>query len=144
MTQNLCKSYLLEREQGIHVWGTDVMKLALYEAAAALNPDTATAYNASNECVGTGYTAGGVVLVLTSGFPKLSPTGARKVLIDFADIALSPASGFTARYGLIYNASKGNKAVAVIDFANTIPATSSFGVVWPVPDDSNAIIRLGA
>lgn len=142
--QNLCKSYLLERELGVHVWGTDQMKLAFYTPDAVLDPDQVTVYTPTNEVVGTGYSAGGVVLALTPGFPCLSPTGARKVLIDFADVSLNPANGFTVRYGLIYNASKGNKAVAVIDLGLGYPVTSSFGVVWPVPDDSNAVIRLGA
>lgn len=144
MSQNLCKSYLLELHQGIHVWGTDQMRLALYTPSAVLDPDSVTAYTVTNEVSGTGYTAGGPALVLASGFPRLSPTGARIVLIDFEDVALDPANGFTTRYGLIYNASKANRAVAVLDFGLGYVAVSSFGVVWPVADDNNAIIRLGA
>lgn len=142
-SQNLCKSYLLEREQGIHVWGVDAMWLSLY-SAASLNPDTLGAYTATGEVSGAGYSAGGVLLALTPGYPKLSPSGARLVLIDFVDLLLSGASGFTPRQGLIYNKSKANRAVAVVDFANTLPVTTSFGVVWPAPDDNNCIIRLGA
>ncbi len=146
MSQNLCKSYLLERELGIHVWGTDQMKLAIYSSIALLDPDLVTAYLATNEVSGTGYTAGGVNLALTAGFPKLSNTpGVRKVLIDFVDVTINPANwSMGARCGLIYNASKANRGVAVVDFGSLLQVTTSFGVVWPVPDDSNAIIQLGA
>lgn len=142
-SQNLCRSYLLEQTQGIHVWGTDAMWLSLY-AAATLNPDTLGAYTAAGEVSGSGYVAGGVALTLTPGYPQLSPSGARLVLIDFVDLLITPASGFTPRQGLIYNKSKANRSVAVIDFANTLPVTTSFNVVWPTPDDNNCIIRLGA
>lgn len=142
--QNLCRSFLLEVLKGTHAFQTDTFKLALYTPAAVLDPDSVTAYSATDEVSGTGYTAGGVALTLASGFPKISPTGAYKSLVDFEDVLLNPANGFTTRYGLIYNASKSNKAVAVIDFGIGYPVTVSFGVVWPVADDANCLIRLGA
>lgn len=144
MSQNLTSSFLLESVQGIHVFGTDVFKLALYSAAAALNPKTVTAYTAANEVSGSGYSAGGIALALTAGYPKLSPSGAALVLIDFADIGPLSGAGFAYRYGLIYNASKANRSVATVDFGSLLTVTSSYGVVWPTPDDNNCIIRLGA
>lgn len=141
--QNLCSSYLLELHQGIHDWTTDQFKLALYTASASLDPALVTAYTATNEVSGTGYTAGGFALTLTAGYPKLSPSGAAMVLVDFSDIAAA-ASGFSYRRGLIHNASKANRAVAVIDFAQTLSVTTSLGIVWPTPDDNSCIIRLGA
>lgn len=144
MSQNLCSSFLLELHQGIHVFGTDTFKQALYSGSASLDPKLVTAYTATNECVGTGYVAGGSVLALTPTYPKLSPSGAALVLVDFVDLGPIAGAGFSYRYGLIYNASKANRAVAVVDFGAILQVTSSYGVVWPLPDDNNCIIRLGA
>jgi len=144
MSQNLCNSFLLELCQGIHAFGTDVFKLSLYTAAAQLDPNSLGAYTAANECVGTGYSAGGIALALTAGFPKKSPSGAPLILIDFVEIGPLAGSGFSYRYGLIYNSSKANRAVATVDFGGLLTVTSSYGVVWPSPDDNNCIIRLGA
>lgn len=144
MSQNLCSSFLLENLQGIHVLGTDVLKLALYTGSASLDPKLVTAYVATNECVGGGYVAGGQVLALTPGYPRLSPSGAALVLVDFVDMGPVSGSGFSYRYGLIYNSSKANRAVAVVDFGAILQVTASYGVVWPLPDDNNCIIRLGA
>lgn len=138
--QRLCQSYLLEEKQGVHVWGTDVMKLALFDADAALS-DLTTAYATTHEVVGAGYVAGGVVLALTATYPKLSAAG--KVLWDFVDVLISPAA-FATRYALVYNSSKANRAVMVIDFGALLTATVSFGIQWPVPDDNNATIRASA
>lgn len=142
MSQNVCKSYLLEVQQGIHQWGVDVFKLALFTSGAVLDPLTTTVYSALNESGGTGYPAGGFVLALKAGFPKLSPT-ASKSLISFDDIAVNPAF-FATRYGLIYNSSKANRAFAVLDWGIGYFATIDFGIQWPTSDDDNCIIRLGA
>jgi hypothetical protein len=141
MIQAMTRSYLLEREQGVHVWGVDVMMLSLY--TGTLDPDTLAAYTAVNEVVGAGYAAGGVALALSAGFPMLSPSGVRKVLWDFADVVFNPAS-FTWRSGLIYNASKANRSVAVLDFGQDQIATVNATIVWPDPSDNLAIIRSGA
>lgn len=141
-SQLMTKSYLLEVHQGIHVWRTDQMKLALYQQTANLDADVIAAYTALNETVGTGYVAGGFNLVSTPGFPKVSPTS-RKWLMDFADIVV-PAALFSTRRGLIYNASKANRSVAVVQFGYTYNPTVSFSIVWPPNDDDNCLIRLGA
>lgn len=147
MKQSICQSYLLELTQGIHVWGVDQFKLALYGDAAVLDYTTA-AYTAAGEIAGTGYVAGGFNLALTAGYPKLDPNaqaGNPRVLIDFADINVDPAA-FTTRYGLIYNSSKQNRAVAVLDFGQDYVSTASFVLAWPDPGgiNSQAILRLGA
>jgi hypothetical protein len=139
MKQRICKSYLLASAQD--EWGVDQMKLALYEGDT-LDPDTLTAYTSDGETSGTGYAAGGFDLTLSDGFPKLA-TDAFKLLIDFEDIIVNPAQ-FTARCGLIYNASKDNRAIAVIDLGAIYTAANSFALIWPQPTDNNAIIRVGA
>ncbi len=141
-TQNLCRSYLLELHQAIHNWQTDQFKLALYTSAAQLDPNVITAYDPTHESAGTGYVAGGYNLTILPGYPKLVD-GRPLVLISFQDIAVNPAF-FATSYGLIYNSSKANRAVGVIDWGTGYFATIDFGIQWPPADESHSIIRLGA
>jgi hypothetical protein len=85
--------------------------------------------------VGTGYTAGGNVLadatVLLSGGTAYA---------NFANSTWTGVS-FTARGALIYNASKGNKAVAVLDFGADKTTSTNFVVQMPSNSASSALIR---
>lgn len=114
----------------------DTFKIALYTSSATLDAST-TAYSATNEVSGTGYSAGG--MALTSSTPVASGT---TTILDFADVSWTSAT-ITARGALIYNSSKSNKAVAVLDFgADKAVTGGTFSIVFPTPDSSNAIIRL--
>lgn len=132
--QTLTTSFKQEVLLGVHDLDTDTLKIALYTAAADLNATT-TVYGTANEVVGTGYSAGGVVLtgatVLTSG---------TTAYVDFNDAVWNPAA-FTARGALIYNASKGNKSIAVLDFGSDKTATTSFTVQMPANTATSALIR---
>ena len=132
--QTLTTSFKQEVLLGVHDLDTDTLKIALYTAAADLNATT-TVYGTANEVVGTGYSAGGVVLtgatVLTSG---------TTAYVDFNDAVWTPAA-FTARGALIYNASKGNKSIAVLDFGSDKTATTSFTVQMPANTADAALIR---
>ena len=132
--QTLTTSFKQELFLGVHDFDTDVMKIALFVASADLGAAT-TVYTTANEVVGTGYVAGGEVLtgvtVSTSG---------TTAYVDFADAAWAPAS-FTSRGALIYNASKGNKAVAVLDFGSDKTSTTTFTVQMPSNNASSALIR---
>lgn len=113
---------------------TDTLKLALYKADASLNADT-TAYSATNEITGTGYTAGGVTLTGVT-----IQTSGSVVYINFSNAVWSPAA-FTTRAALIYNASKSNKSVAVLDFGSDKTCTSTFTVVMPANTVTSALLR---
>jgi hypothetical protein len=114
----------------------DTFKIALYTSSATLDAST-TAYSATNEVSGTGYTAGGNTL--TSVTPTTSGTTA---FCDFADTTWSSAT-ITANGALIYNSSKSDKAVAVLAFGGDKTSTAGdFTIVFPAADASNAIIRL--
>ena len=132
--QTLTTSFKQEVLLGVHDLATDTLKLALFTASADLNAST-TVYSTANEVVGMGYSAGGAVLtdvtVLTSG---------TTAYVDFADVVWTPAA-FTARGALIYNASKGNKAIAVLDFGADKTATTSFTVQMPANTANAALIR---
>lgn len=136
----LCTSFKVELLKGVHNFsasGGDVFKIALYTSSATLDATT-TAYSATNEVSGTGYTAGGNTL--TNIEPTSSGTTA---YLDFADTTWSTAT-ITARGALIYNSSAaGNPAVAVLDFgADKTSTAGDFTVVFPTADASNAIVRI--
>jgi len=136
ITQAMCSSFKQQILLGEHDLDTDVIKLALYTSAATLSAAT-TAYSTSDEVVGTGYTAGGNTL--TGATVSLSGTTA---YVDFSDTTWSTAT-ITARGALIYNSSKSNKAIAVLDFgADKTSTAGDFTVQFPTNDASSAVIRV--
>jgi hypothetical protein len=138
ITQAMCTSFKSEALQGVHDFTTDTFKIALYTSSATLSAAT-TAYSATNEVSGTGYTAGGETLTVTGGSVSTSGTTA---YVDFSDVTWSTAT-ITARGALIYNSSQANKAVAVLDFGSDKTSTAGdFVVTMPTADASNAIIRI--
>ena len=136
ITQAIPTSFKAEILRGIHD-SADTYKMALYTSAATLGATT-TAYSATNEVVGTGYTIGGTTL---SGF-NVTTSGTTAIL-DFNDPSWANAT-ITARGALIYNSSKSNKAVYVLDFGSDIISTNgTFAITLPTPDATNGLIRLG-
>lgn len=136
----LCTSFKVEILKGVHDFtpGTgDTFKIALYTSSATLDAST-TAYSATNEVAGTGYTAGGEAI--TTIPPTSSETTA---YLDFSDVTWS-ASSITARGALIYNSTAaGNPAVAVLDFGVDKTSTASdFVVSFPAANASEAIVRI--
>ena len=62
--------------------------------------------------------------------------------VSFANASWSNAS-FTARGALIYNASKSDKSVAVLDFgADKTVSSQTFTVQFPTADANSAIVRI--
>ena len=139
ITTAMCTSFKQELLQGKHNFTASTghtFKIALFTSSASLDAST-TDYSTSNEVVGTGYSAGGNTL--TNVTPTTSGTTA---FVDFADTTWSSAT-ITARGALIYNSSKSNKAIAVLDFGSDKTSTSEdFTIQFPVNDAANAIIRI--
>lgn len=136
ITQAMCNSFKTELLGGTHDLDTDTIKIALFTSSATLGAST-TAYSTTNEVSGTGYTAGGNTL---SG-ATISLSGSTAI-VDFSDTTWSSAT-ITARGALIYNSSKSDKAIAVLDFGSDKSSTNGdFTVVFPAADASNAIIRI--
>ena len=135
--QAIATSFKAEILQGIHD-SADTYKIALYTSAATLGATT-TAYSATNEVAGIGYTAGGATL---SGF-NVTTSGTTAIL-DFTTDPFWENATITARGALIYNSSKSNKAVYVLDFGSDITSTNgTFAITLPTPDATNGLIRLG-
>ena len=139
ITQAMTTSFKQELMEGVHDFTAHTFKIALYTSSATLGATT-TAYSATNEVSGTGYTAGGNTLTVTGGAVSTSGTTA---YIDFADTTWSTAT-ITARGAVIYNSTAaGNPAVAVLDFgADKTSTAGDFTVSFPTADASNAIVRI--
>lgn len=132
-TQTQTTSFKAECWQAIHNLLTDTLKIALYDSYANLNEAT-TAYSTSHEITGTGYTAGGLtitgVTIGTSGYTAYC---------SFNNISWSGA--LTARYALIYNSSKANRSVAVLDFGADKTSVTTFAITLPANTATSALLR---
>lgn len=133
-TQGLCSSFKLESWQAIHDLSTDTLKLALYTASATLGPDT-TVYAATNEVSGAGYTAGGVTLANV----QLSLMD-KAAFLSFDNPTWAGAS-FVTRGALIYNSTKADRAIAVLDFGADKTASGSFVIQLPAATPTSALLR---
>jgi hypothetical protein len=143
--QTATTSFKVELLQGIHNFGPsspDTFKVALYTANANLGYAT-TVYTTSNEVVGTGYTAGGNTLTIsTSPTSGNNNAGIPTAYISFANSSWAGAT-FTARAALIYNVTEGNKSVAVLDFGSDKTVNNdTFQIIFPAADANSAIVRI--
>ena len=133
IVQTQTTSFKAEVYQAVHNLLTNTIKIALYTADANLDADT-TVYTTSSEVVASGYTAGGQIMtgvtLNTSGYT---------VYVNFANISWS--TSVTARCALIYNASQGNKSIAVLDFGADKTSTSTFTITMPANTATSALIR---
>ena len=143
--QTATTSFKVELLQGVHNFGPtspDTFKIALYTAAANINAST-TAYTAAGEVVGSGYVAGGNTLTITTS--PTSGNNSQNVPTAYISFANStwPNATFTARGALIYNATEGNKSVAVLDFgSDKTVSNDTFQIIFPTPDANSAIVRI--
>lgn len=146
ITQAMATSFKVEILNGIHAFGTtvvrgattpDTFKIALFTSSATLDATT-TAYSTTNEVPSTGnYTAGGNTL--TTVAPTSSGTTA---FLDFNDTTWA-TSTITANGALIYNSTQSNRAAAVLAFGTDKSSSGgNFTIQFPVADASNAIIRI--
>lgn len=134
--QSLTDSFMAELAQAIHDFGGDTFKLALYDSNATWD-ETLTAYSSANEVTGTGYVAGGENIVAAWALQGQTLT------IDFDDITWTALTVPDIRSGVIYNASKGNRAICVLDFGRSISKVAAdFVVTFPPADPVSALIRI--
>ena len=133
IVQTQTTSFKAQLYQGIHDLTTDVIKIALYTANANLNEDT-TVYSTTDEVVATGYTAGGSILT-----PITVASSGYTAYVSFPNISWTGA--ITARCALIYNETKGNKSVAVLDFGSDKISTTTFTITMPTNGPTTSLIR---
>lgn len=150
-SQAMCTSFKVDLLNAIHAFGTTVVrgattpdsfKAALYLASASLGAGT-TAYSATGEVSGSGYSAGGVDL---TGSPDwIAPTSTSTTAystptasIVFTTVTLSTA--FDAV--LIYNSTQSNKAVSVHTFGSQTITAGTLTLTMPTNDNATGLIRL--
>jgi hypothetical protein len=152
-TQAMTTSFLGEVLTATHNFGAspiragttaDTFKAALYLASATINAST-TAYSASGEVSGTGYSAGGVTVTnatapltsntsVTAGTAYWTPSAS----ISYTTVTLTTA--FDAV--LIYNSTQSNKAVSVHTFGSQTITAGTFTLTMPANTTSTALLRL--
>ena len=138
ITAAICNSFKSEILAMTPHTASDTYKIALYTSSATLSKST-TAYSATNEVSGAGYSAGGATL---SGFSVT--TDGDTAILDWTSDPTWAAATITARGAVIYNSTRSNKAVAVLDFGSDFTSTAAtFTVQLPAPAASTGTVRIG-
>jgi len=124
----------------------DTFKAALYTTTAspAINAAT-TAYSATGEVSGTGYTAGGIS-VTNANAPastNSSSTAGVAYWTPSANLVYTTVT-LTAAFDtvLIYNSSQSNAAVSVHTFGSQTITAGTFTLTMPSNTTSTALLRL--
>ena len=133
IVQTQTTSFKTQLYQGVHDLTTDQIYVALYTAFVDLNAST-TVYTTTNEVVVTGYTAGGQLM---TGVTVASYN--YTAYVNFANVVWANST-ITARCALIYNHSKGDKSIAVLDFGSDKTQTG-FTITMPSNTYTTALIR---
>ena len=156
-TQSMCTSFMSELMYGYHQFGqptltsrgsltaptNDTFKGALYLASATINAAT-TAYSATGEVTGTGYTAGGVTVTnavaptstnssSTAGVAYWTPSAS----LTYTTVTLTTAFDTV----LIYNSTQGNRAVSVHTFGSQTITAGTFTLTMPSNTTTTALLR---
>jgi hypothetical protein len=149
----MCTSFMGELLTATHNFGTapiraattaDTFKGALYLASATINAST-TAYSATGEVTGTGYTAGGVTVTnatapiatnssTTAGVAYWTPSAS----LVYTTVTLTTAFDTV----LIYNSTQSNKAVSVHTFGSQTITAGTFTLTMPPNTTTTALLRL--
>lgn len=139
LIQCVTNSFRSEMLQGIHDLDTDILKMALYTSVADLYPTTQV-YTLTGEVVASGYSAGGLVLTgvtITTG--PATTTQPAVVYVTFNNPVFNAA--LTARGALIYNSSKADRSIAILDFGADKTSTTTFTVQLPAATPTTALLR---
>ena len=145
--QTACTSFKVGLLNGNFNFGagtTQNFYIALYTSLANLNAST-TSYTATNEIVGTGYTAGGKLLTISQ--TPTSSANSTTAFLSFAPVTWTGAN-FTANGALIYlNGTAGgilNPAICTLDFgsAKVTTGANTFTVTFPTATSTTAIIQI--
>ena len=138
--QGLTNSFKQEMLQAAQDIVTDTLYMALYTAFSDIGQLT-TVYTTDNEVTGTGYTAGGVEVTGAVLSTQTTGPNAGTVYVNFDNVSW-PGANFIARGALIYNVTRSNKSVAVLDFGSDKTFSSvSNTVTMPANTATTALIR---
>ena len=154
-TQSMCTSFMGQLLTATHNFGTaptrgtsaaDTFKAALYTTTAspAINAAT-TAYSATGEVSGAGYTAGGVTVTNATAptSTNSSSTAGVAYWTPSANLVYTTVTLTTAfDTVLIYNSSQSNAAVSVHTFGSQTITAGTFTLTMPSNTTSTALLRL--
>lgn len=115
------------------------LKAALYLASATTGP-TNTAYTATGEVSGTGYSAGGVSVTNanTAGLTSTTTFWTPSASIVFTGVTLTTA--FDAV--MIYSTTDANRNVGVFTFGSQTITGGTFTLSEPTNDSSTGLLRI--
>jgi hypothetical protein len=135
---------LLTGYQNFNTTSGNTYYLALYNTVAGFSSTGTTAYatsigtgTTSVEVSGTGYTAGGTTLTISTATVQQDIA-----FVNFNNATFSTAT-LTASCCLIYNTTNSKKAVVVLDFGSNQTATNgNFTIQFPTANSTSAILRI--
>jgi len=134
--QGLCDSFKQQLLQAVHNFDSDVIKLAMYDASSCTLTPSTTVYSSTGEVTGTGYVAGGQTLT-----SQTVSSGQGVAWVDWADPSYTGAN-FSADGALIYNSTRANKAIMVLNFGTTRYFSGNTSLILPSPTSTSALLRL--
>lgn len=150
-SQGICTSFKVEILNGIHALGTSVVragttpdsfKAALYLVSATTGPSN-TAYTATGEVSGSGYSAGGVDLTGSPDWVAPTSSGTTAYTTPTNSIVYTSVTLGTAFDAvMIYNSTQSNKAVGVFTFGSQTVTAGNFTLTMPTNDQTTGLIRL--
>lgn len=111
--------------------------LALYAQGAALNAEI-TKYSGTDEVQGYGYTAGGLPI---KGYATGRYDGI--AYLTWTEPVIWYGCTVQTVGGLIYNRSRDNRAIMVVDFEDVIPAKNGVISISMPPKGAGALILWG-
>lgn len=152
-TQAMCTSFKNELMLGAHQFGTvtlvsrtsltapttDTLKAALYLATATMNAAT-TAYSATNEVSGTGYTAGGVTVTNATAPTTSGTTAFWTPSASFAWTTATLSTAFDTV--LLYNSTQSNRAISVHTFGSQTVTAANFTLTMPTNAAGTALLNI--
>ena len=146
-TQAIATSFKVDILNGVHALGTtvtrgattaDTIKAALYSTTASIGAAT-TAYSATGEVSGTGYTAGGVT-VTNATAPTSSGTTAYwtpSASIVYSTVTVGPTDCV-----LLYNSTQANKAIAAYTFSAQTVTAGTLTLTMPTNAAGTALLQV--
>jgi hypothetical protein len=144
----MCTSFKGEILTGTHNFGVapiraattaDTFKAALYLASATFNATT-TAYSATGEVTGAGYTAGGINVTNATAPTTGGTTGYWTPSASLVYTSVTLSTAFDAV--LIYNSTQGNRAVSVHTFGSQTVTAGTFTLTMPSNAPGTALINI--
>ena len=151
-TQAIPKTFRTDLLKGLHAFGASVIraattkdsfKAALYLASATINADS-TAYTATGEVSGSGYTAGGIAVTNATEPANTGGTGIVAFWTPSASLAFGTVTLSTSfDCVMLYNdTAVGKNAVSVNTFGATTVTAATFTLTMPTNDLTTGLLRL--